>query len=130
MTVVTAQLPGTARSAREARKLVRRALGEKHPSTSDAELVVSELVSNAVNHSRSGLPGGQLTVAVELSAESPDVLIRVNDAGADEHPKLARAGPDSEHGRGLGIVQALAAEWATEADESGRATWCRLTPPA
>jgi hypothetical protein len=39
-------------------------------------------------------------------------------------------GADQEHGRGLRIVDALAADWGTEFSPAGRATWCYLAPSA
>lgn len=130
MNAFTAELAGRPESARAARDLVRRALGDHHPSAADAQVLVSELVSNAIAHSRSGQPGGKLTVAVEASADSPDVVIRVYDAGAAGQPTLRRPRRDNEHGRGLRIVAALAAEWGTETADSGRSTWCRISPGA
>jgi anti-sigma regulatory factor (Ser/Thr protein kinase) len=123
---MSADLPGRPESAAAARSLVRQVLGEDHPSAGDAGLVVSELVGNAVTHTRSGQPGGTITVAVETSGQPPEVRIRVRDAGGPGAPGLAAAADSSEHGRGLRIVAALAAEWGTQDTETGRATWCRL----
>jgi len=123
----SAELPGRPESAATAPALVRQILGENHPSVGDATLIVSELVSNAVAHTRSGQPGGTVTVDVEMSAQPPAVCIRVEDAGGSAVPVLAAAAPGNEHGRGLRIVAALAAEWGTEHSETGSATWCRLT---
>jgi anti-sigma regulatory factor (Ser/Thr protein kinase) len=121
---VSAELAGSPESARAARALIRQALGDKHPSADDAQLIVTELVSNAIAHSRSGQPGGTLTV--EVSNRAPEVLICVNDAGADETPAVTAVGSESEHGRGLRIVDALATEWGTASGPDGRTTWCRL----
>jgi anti-sigma regulatory factor (Ser/Thr protein kinase) len=128
MNALSAELAGTPESARAARDLVRWALGDHHPSADDAQVLVSELVSNAIAHSRSGQPGGKLTVAVEASADSQDVFIRVNDAGAPAQPTLRAPRRDTEGGRGLRIVAALAADWGTETSGSGRSTWCRIIP--
>jgi serine/threonine-protein kinase RsbW len=121
-----AELDGTRQAARQARELVRHMLGKDHPSASDAALAASELVANAVAHTRSGQPGGTLILAVELSEQPPSVCIRVRDAGAPGSPRLAKASPSAEHGRGLRIVAALATEWGTEPYGPGRATWCRI----
>src|SRR5690242_9890192 len=51
-------LPGRPEYVREARKFVARAIGADHPRADAALLLTSELVTNAVTHSRSGLPGG------------------------------------------------------------------------
>ena len=125
-----AELDGSPQAARESRDLVRHMLGEDHPVADDAALVASELVSNAVIHTRSGQPGGMLILAVKVSEHPAAVCIRVRDAGTLGAPVLAAPGPGSEHGRGLAIIAALATEWGSEPSGSGRATWCRLTPDA
>jgi anti-sigma regulatory factor (Ser/Thr protein kinase) len=125
--IFRAELADSPEAARTARALIRQVLGSDHPSAHDAQLVASELVSNALAHSRSGQPGGTLTL--EVSARSGDVVIRVNDGGgAVRGPAVQAPGADSEHGRGLRIVDALATDWGTQASASGRATWCRLNP--
>ena len=50
-----AELAGTPAAAHDARVLICDLLGDDHPSVHDAALIVSELVSNAIVHSRSGL---------------------------------------------------------------------------
>jgi len=126
ITAASAELPGRPESAGAARALVRQILGEGHPSAADATLIVSELVSNAVAHTKSGQPGGTITVAIEMSAQPPGVCIRVRDAGGPGAPAVAAATASSEHGRGLRIVTALATEWGSEHSGSGQVTWCRL----
>jgi len=122
-----ADLPGTPQAVRQAREIVSQTLGEDHPSAHDATLIVSELVSNAIAHSRSGQPGGTLTIFVEMTRRPDEVRVQVRDAGGPEAPSVTTADPDSEHGRGLTIVTALATEWGTEANHAGRTTWCRLS---
>jgi anti-sigma regulatory factor (Ser/Thr protein kinase) len=76
--------------------------------TGQAELVVSELVTNAVAASRQ-LPGIS-PVRLWLYADSTRVLIAVWDA----NPQLpVRAGTDelAESGRGLLLVESLSTEW-------------------
>lgn len=124
---VYAELAGTPYATGQARALVGDLLGDDHPSVHDAILIVSELVSNAVTHSRSGQPGGTLIIAVEMAPQPGSVRIQVRDAGGLEAPILTAAGLDSEHGRGLAIITALAAEWGSETSDAGRATWCRLS---
>jgi len=119
-----AVLPGVPASVRTARALARDVLGAGHPAADAAALCVSELVTNAIAYTRSGLPGG--TVAVTIRAMPGHVLIRVRDAGSRTAPGLASQEPGAEHGYGLRIITALAAEWGTAATARGRATWCRL----
>ena len=127
-------LPGTADSAAAARQLTRELLGSCHPALHTAMLLVSELVTNSVTHSRSGLPGGTVTVAV--CTGSPGVLIQVRDDGGLTEPRVvatqARRPEEDEHGYGLLLVAALADTWGTTTTREGRLTWCRVVamPPA
>jgi len=123
----TAILPGIAESVRAARALVREALGEACPAIDAAVLCTSELVTNAVLYTRSGRPGGVVTVTVDTAAS--EVTITVTDAGARGRPAIAARPPDgAEHGFGLRIVAQLAEAWSTHRADGGRvATWCRFT---
>jgi anti-sigma regulatory factor (Ser/Thr protein kinase) len=107
----------------EARALVRSELGAS-TLTEAAVLAMSELATNAIAYSRSGLPGGTFGVTVQCVTDG--VVIRVRDGGARTAPKLADPEPGTEHGRGLLIIAALAADWGTEAVAVGRVTWCRI----
>ena len=119
-------LPGRPESASAARELARQVLGDGNPATETAMLLVSELVTNSVMHSKSGEPGGSVTVAL---CEGPaGVLIQVCDGGGPSEPRLA--GPpanDAEHGYGLLLVDALADRWGTISSPEGRVTWCRVS---
>jgi len=126
-------LPGTAHSAAVARQLTRELLGPGHPAMDTAMLLVSELVANSVTHSRSGLPGGTVTVAV--CTGSAGVLIQVCDAGGLTEPRVVATqgtgAEGAEHGYGLLLVAALADTWGTTTAREGRLTWCRVgsAPP-
>src|ERR1022692_159394 len=63
--VQTGILPGIAESVREARALVREALGADCPAVDAVVLCVSELVTNSVLYTRSGRPGGVVKVTVD-----------------------------------------------------------------
>ena len=119
-------LPGTADSAAAARQLTRELLGVLHPAMDTAMLLVSELVTNSVTHSRSGLPGGTVTLAVSTGAAG--VLIQVRDDGGLSEPRVvAETGAGgAEHGYGLLLVAALADSWGTAITSEGRLTWCRV----
>jgi len=129
-TVLLRVLAGTASSAAAARKLTRDLLGPGHPALDTAMLLISELVTNSVTHSRSGLPGGTVTVVV--STGSAGVLIQVRDDGGLTEPRCSRDAADgadrAEHGYGLLLVAALATTWGTSTTREGRLTWCRVVP--
>ncbi|MFD0078624.1 ATP-binding protein [Streptomyces sp. NPDC127166] len=87
--------------------------------TISAELIVSELVANAVLHIRTGgapvrvvvtrVPGGRVQVAVSDLDQRPPILVQ--------------AGPDAESGRGLALVAALSASWGWERRPWGKRVW-------
>ncbi|MEU7148638.1 ATP-binding protein [Streptomyces sp. NPDC045456] len=88
----------------------------------EAELVVSELVTNAIVHS-----GGR-KITLTLSLRGSFLRITVCDGGRGY--TLSPDPPDAadEHGRGLILVQAIADErggsWGVT--DAGSTTWCEL----
>jgi anti-sigma regulatory factor (Ser/Thr protein kinase) len=86
-----------------------------------AELMVSELVTNAVRHSH-GRP-------VELRLVRGDTLLCEVEDDDHELPTLLSAGPTDESGRGLRVVSALAREWGTTRTPAGKTVWFELTLP-
>jgi serine/threonine-protein kinase RsbW len=123
---IYAELAATPDAARQARELARQALGEDHPALGDAELIVSELFANSIAHSHSGRPGGTVAVAVQAQEQPGAVSILIRDAGGPDAPTQQVANPDSERGRGIAIISALATEWGSHTFDGGRVTWCRL----
>jgi len=90
--------------------------------TEDAELVASELVTNALLHG-----GGQHELRVGLSDAA--LRIQVIDHGAGM-PDPRTAGQRDEHGRGLLLVSALCAAWGVEAlPGGGKMVWAELLRP-
>ena len=88
----------------------------------DAELVVSELVTNALLHG-----DGQCEFRVSLSDAA--LRIQVIDAGAGM-PDPRTVGQRDEHGRGLLLVSALCAAWGVEAlPGGGKMVWAELLRP-
>lgn len=106
-----------------ARAMVREQLYEwgleKH--VDNAELMVGELVTNAVRHAHAR------PVALRL-VRGDTLLCEVED---DDHelPTLLNAGPTDESGRGLRVVSRLAREWGTSRTDSGKSVWFELTLP-
>ncbi|KOX07879.1 ATP-binding protein [Nocardiopsis sp. NRRL B-16309] len=75
-------------------------------------VAASELTTNALLYSRSGLPGGHTTI--ELFHRPATLVLRVTDEGACDrenpsYPRPRRA--DTEGGRGLSLVDRLADYW-------------------
>jgi hypothetical protein len=101
-----------------------------------AGLVVSELVSNAVQASV-GLTGSRFAgywapgtppVRVWLSADDHRVVIQVWD-GSDQPPVPQPVEPEADRGRGLLLVGALSEEWGcyTPEKSSGKVVWAVVT---
>jgi serine/threonine-protein kinase RsbW len=93
------------------------------PETIDtAELLVSELVTNAVKFSGPG--PACLTLILRYGAGQ--LRIEVADPGPGS-PVAAAADPDAESGRGLLLIEALSREWGSgPRDSGGKVVYCVL----
>ncbi|MGI5436673.1 ATP-binding protein [Streptomyces shenzhenensis] len=101
-------LPRAEETVQTARSLARAAVatwGMDHLATA-AELVMSELVTNAVLHAW----GPSLRVFVERPADDR-VCLTVVDRAPQRTPKLRTPGPDDATGRGLLLVDDAADRW-------------------
>jgi anti-sigma regulatory factor (Ser/Thr protein kinase) len=112
-------LPASASSARMARELVRGALaGFETQVVEVAELLVSELVTNAIAHAHSApvmridVTGDAVRVVVQDSAPGP---VEVTDASHD-----------APGGRGLLLVDSLSASWGWAPTAEGKRVWFTL----
>lgn len=119
-------VPGHQRNVSRTRAFVRAVLGDGHPLTDAATLIVSELVTNAILHSRSHEPSG--TVTVSVSQATPGVLIEVTDAGSADRVPRIQGDSLGTRGRGLLLVDAFARDWGFVRQERGTTVWCHLTP--
>jgi anti-sigma regulatory factor (Ser/Thr protein kinase) len=114
-----------AASARTARQFVERTLIDWHLGAfvNDATLLVSELVSNAIMH------------AVAISSRE-DLRLRVlgNPGGIrievvdGSHDPPVRRPVDVSGGRGLLLVDEIAARWGTRSEPGGKVVWFELGP--
>jgi anti-sigma regulatory factor (Ser/Thr protein kinase) len=86
----------------------------------DLELVVSELVTNAVEH---GITANDRRVAVAYHITASRLRVEVRDAG-DGTPAVHDNPPaEAENGRGLLIVGAVADAWGVIPCVVGKTTW-------
>jgi anti-sigma regulatory factor (Ser/Thr protein kinase) len=105
-------------SVSEARRHVRQVLEAQPRELVDvAELLTSELVTNAIRH---GATGFELKIDVE-----ENIRVEVRDEGAGR-PAVVAAGPQDPSGRGLGIVQALSTAWGVIPTADGKTVWYEL----
>ena len=95
-----------------------------HPAAEDASLCLSELVTNAMLHSRSREPGGLFTVRALLHRSH--LRVEVHDQGGPWlQPELACT--DEQNGRGLLIVDQLTAAWGrTGSLRTGWTVWFEI----
>jgi anti-sigma regulatory factor (Ser/Thr protein kinase) len=107
-----------------ARGFVRRIVTRMGAIDCDAAtLLTSELVTNAIAHTRSGEEGGTVTVVVV--AVSGGVLVEVTDAGSPGVP-VVKADLYAQQGHGLFLVQRLASQWGYLRHPGGTTVWFHL----
>jgi serine phosphatase RsbU (regulator of sigma subunit)/anti-sigma regulatory factor (Ser/Thr protein kinase) len=120
--VVRWTLPAELTSARKARSLIRRplrkwGLAELQPA---AELLVSELVTNAVRYA-------QGKIGLRLILEGGLVCEVLDDSAA--LPRLRHPDEEDERGRGLQVVSQIAQRWGARRSLTGKVVWCELPLP-
>jgi phosphoserine phosphatase RsbU/P len=116
------------RSSVKARRMLRAVLAEADlDELVDAVVLLgSELCDNAVLHAGTEFE-------VEIVVGETDVTVAVTDQGPgplELHLALPRTGRSATHGRGLLLVERMAAEWGTRHDSMGRhQTWFVMRRP-
>ncbi|MCK8680488.1 ATP-binding protein [Streptomyces lichenis] len=112
------------RSVRRARRRVAALVIEwGHPGAAgDAALIAGELAANALLHGR--VAGRMFRVEVSLDAKV--LRVAVTDARGERLPEQREAGVEEQCGRGLAIVDALAARWGVERLVVGKRVWAEL----
>jgi anti-sigma regulatory factor (Ser/Thr protein kinase) len=93
-----------------------------------AELVVSELVTNALRHgllSARRMPG-EHPIGLRLLRQTPYLMCLVTDPGADI-PVRADSGDFAESGRGLHVIESCCLQWGWQAlDADRKVVWALL----
>jgi anti-sigma regulatory factor (Ser/Thr protein kinase) len=121
-------IPGRPREVSGARAFVARtvsAAGKAADVDSDAAtLLTSELVTNAIQHTASGDPGGTVTIVVIDVARG--VLIEVIDDGSAGVP-VVKGDLFTPDGHGLYLVKQIAAQWGYMRDQAGTTVWFHLS---
>ena len=113
--------PATSAQVREARRFLAGIL-DGHPATDDAVLCLSELASNAIQHSRSQEPGGHFRVRAETRGSH--VRVEVTDQGG---PWAQSQPHDDQNGRGLLVVAQLADDCGRNGDaQTGWMVWFEI----
>ncbi|MFF3504934.1 ATP-binding protein [Streptomyces sp. NPDC003247] len=92
-----------------------------HGITDDAQLCLSELVSNVITHVGPGTPA-----TLTVSMNGVHLRIEVRDPDTRALPTLLDSNVDSEGGRGMALVDAVAERWGVELRVDRKVTWCEL----
>jgi hypothetical protein len=126
MSAIFIEIPGGEEAPRQARRTVLAGLdGHVNPATtSDAGLIISELVTNSVLHAQVG-PDQLLTIDVEMMADR--LRITVTNPGAERRPRLRAFDPAAPGGFGLRLLEEMCAAWGIvgeAVDTTG--VWCDL----
>ncbi|MFK4593795.1 hypothetical protein RKD30_000462 [Streptomyces pristinaespiralis] len=126
-------LDGRPRNAGQARKFAASTLREwaLRPLVADVELIVSELVGNAVRHA---LPptapcADEYPVWLGLFRYSRHLVCAVTDP-SPAPPRLGDPGPAASGGRGLLLVNSLSDSWSWRpTPPAGKTVWASLPLP-
>ncbi|MCG7205117.1 serine/threonine-protein phosphatase [Streptomyces arenae] len=122
--VATWEIPPDPGEVADARSSARDKLAEwgvADETTFVVELVVSELVTNAIRY-------GGSPVRLRLIRED-ELIVEVSDGGHTS-PHLRRAGMDDEGGRGLFLVAQMTERWGTRYTPTGKTIWTEVSETA
>ena len=89
----------------------------------DAALLVTELVSNVVDH-----VGGEANLTLELQLSDRRLRIAVVD-GSSIRPVVRELSTDRPRGRGMRMIQEIADRWGADDHLGGKRVWFELRPP-
>lgn len=117
------ELDNSPQSPARARALTADVVSALHlePLGDDLALIVSELVTNAVRYA-------EPPVELEIEAGETTVTVAVGD-GSPGRPTARAADVDAEGGRGLPLIDLLAAETGVRPSPPGKTVWAALPRP-
>jgi anti-sigma regulatory factor (Ser/Thr protein kinase) len=113
-------IPRELTSVRQARRLVTAQLGDWNMEglTDTAELLISELVTNALRHTHGPL-------RLNLQVRGSWLRCEVEDT-APAGPVRRVIDTDAEGGRGTELLDLLADAWGSTRTATGKTTWCEM----
>lgn len=114
-------LPMDATASAQARRFLRDSgcLGHNASVLDEAQILVSELVTNAVLHA-----APPITMSVTCN-EMTAMEVRVRD-GSDQQPKPRQPDLLDPSGRGLLLVDIISSAWGVEPTDDGKVVWFLL----
>jgi serine/threonine-protein kinase RsbW len=128
MITTTATIPkartfaGSPEEIRNVRHFIRQCI-EGCPVADDVILLASELATNAVRHTASGVDG---TFCVLVQTASGSVRVEVHDLGSDSAPAIRHTSPPEESGAGLTLVDMISDRWGCHGSQLGRVVWFEM----
>jgi anti-sigma regulatory factor (Ser/Thr protein kinase) len=124
MYTVSITYPGLPVILPSARRLIRDILAAS-PRVGDIELIAAELMTNAIQHTTAGEPGGVFTLTIHTGSNWAS--IEVTDAGGASWQREPDSNVDAEYGRGLMIIAELADRFGHDDDAYGRTVWAEVS---
>jgi anti-sigma regulatory factor (Ser/Thr protein kinase) len=111
---------------RWARRVVAEDWGFAEETAYDVSLIVTELVTNSIEHVPRVVRGRAHGIAVRLKAQRGGLRVEVYDAG-DRRPEVRAADSESEGGRGLLLVAGLSRRWGvSRRTVFGKVVWSEV----
>lgn len=101
--------------------LARRAVREHLGGPTDAELCVSELLTNVLAHLGHGTP-----VTLRVTGRATRTRVELTDPGPHARPVPREAAVEEESGRGLALLDAVAVQWGVVQGPGSKTVWCEL----
>jgi serine/threonine-protein kinase RsbW len=89
--------------------------------------LTSEVLTNAIRHSDSARPDGQVTLVITDCGEA--IQVEVIDEGSATNTPQVRTELDGQSlgGRGLWLVDQMSQSWGSREHAAGRVVWFRMT---
>ncbi|MFD6823479.1 ATP-binding protein [Streptomyces sp. NPDC060085] len=116
--------PGFPEEVSRARRWTRDILRDS-PLVEDAALIVSELSANAILHTASGKESGSFHLALAVSSQVIALSV-TDDGGVGSAPAVEHQDQEAEHGRGLGMVSAIAHRVVVHDSDGGHTVTAEL----
>ncbi|MFD9304607.1 ATP-binding protein [Streptomyces sp. NPDC060048] len=101
--------------------LLRHAVREHLGEAPDAELCVSELLTNVIAHLGEGTP-----VTLRITGRAARTRVELTDPDPLAWPEPRQAADAEESGRGLALLAAVALRWGVRREGAGKTVWCEL----
>lgn len=95
-----------------------------HDISDEAQLCMSELVSNVITHVGVGTP-----TKLVVSMNGTHLRIEIHDPDTRALPTLLGADTGAETGRGMALIDAVADRWGVVLRADRKVTWCELATP-